>query len=125
MGSAALVIRAGWANLPSGADWPVLNGTSILTGIGFTMSLVIGTLAFGESNREAGMRLGALVGSALVGILGAIVLSLPARGSFPLFGFGHRLRSGNNSRSPARDGGQMPRSVISAVTSRAGVTSKA
>ena len=89
------------------------------------MSLFIGTLAFGESNREAGMRLGLLVGSALVGILGAIVLSLPGRGSFPLFGFGHRTRSGNNSNSPARDAEQTPRSVISAVTSRAGVTSKA
>ena len=82
MGSAALVIRAGWANLPSGAGWPALYGTSILTGIGFTMSLFIGTLAFGESNREAGMRLGVLVGSALVGILGAIVLSSPPEDHF-------------------------------------------
>ena len=36
-----------------------------------------------------------------------------------------RPRSGNNSRSPAREAAQMPRSVTSAVTSRAGVTSKA
>jgi uncharacterized protein (DUF488 family) len=36
-----------------------------------------------------------------------------------------RPSSGNNSRSPSREAGQMPRSVISAVTRRAGVTSKA
>jgi len=79
-GSAVLVIRAGWAHLPAGASWAALYGTSILTGIGFTMSLFIGTLAFGESNYEATMRLGVLVGSALSGIVGATVLSRPARG---------------------------------------------
>ena len=47
------------------------------------MSLFIGTLAFGESNYEATMRLGVLVGSALSGIVGAIALSLAARGSIP------------------------------------------
>src|SRR5271155_5998968 len=50
-------------------------GTSILTGIGFTMSLFIGTLAFGESDVEAVMRLGVLVGSALSAIVGAGVLA--------------------------------------------------
>jgi NhaA family Na+:H+ antiporter len=79
-GAAALVIRAGWAHLPAGASWAALYGTSILTGIGFTMSLFIGTLAFGESDYEAIMRLGVLVGSALSGIVGATVLSRPARG---------------------------------------------
>ena len=64
-GAAALVIRRGWAQLPDGAHWLALWGTSILTGIGFTMSLFIGTLAFGESDVEAVMRLGVLVGSAL------------------------------------------------------------
>jgi NhaA family Na+:H+ antiporter len=76
-GSAALVIRAGWAEIPANADWVTLWGTSILTGIGFTMSLFIGTLAFGESDVEAVMRLGVLVGSALSAITGAAVLGLP------------------------------------------------
>jgi NhaA family Na+:H+ antiporter len=75
-GSTALVIRAGGAELPANADWVTLWGTSILTGIGFTMSLFIGTLAFGESDVEAVMRLGVLVGSALSGIAGAAVLTL-------------------------------------------------
>jgi NhaA family Na+:H+ antiporter len=76
-GSAALLIRAGWAEIPANADWVTLWGTSILTGIGFTMSLFIGTLAFGESDVEAVMRLGVLVGSALSAIVGAAVLGLP------------------------------------------------
>ena len=75
-GSAALLIRAGWAEIPANADWVTLWGTSILTGIGFTMSLFIGTLAFGESDVEAVMRLGVLVGSALSAIVGAAVLRL-------------------------------------------------
>ena len=78
-GATALVIRRGWAQLPEGAGWLALYGTSILTGIGFTMSLFIGTLAFGESDREAPMRLGVLVGSALSALAGAVVLSLAAR----------------------------------------------
>jgi NhaA family Na+:H+ antiporter len=102
-GSAVLVIRAGWAHLPAGASWVALYGTSILTGIGFTMSLFIGTLAFGESEKEATMRLGVLVGSALSGIVGAIALSLAARGSVPPFGLGHRRRWGTTgSAAPFR-----------------------
>jgi NhaA family Na+:H+ antiporter len=76
-GSAALLIRVGWAEIPANAGWVTLWGTSILTGIGFTMSLFIGTLAFGESDVEAVMRLGVLVGSALSAIAGAAVLALP------------------------------------------------
>jgi Na+:H+ antiporter, NhaA family len=124
-GSAALVIRRGWAEMPNGANWFALFGTSILTGIGFTMSLFIGTLAFGESNYEATMRLGVLLGSALSATVGAIVLGFTDRGANQLRGVDHDLRSGNNSSSPSREAAQMPRSVISAVTSRAGVTSKA
>src|SRR5438874_8188681 len=77
--TAALVIRAGWADLPANADWITLWGTSILTGIGFTMSLFIGTLAFGASDLEAVMRLGVLAGSALSAVVGAAVLAIPKR----------------------------------------------
>ena len=82
-GAAALLIRRGWAHLPDGASWSALYGTSILTGIGFTMSLFIGTLAFGESDDETVMRLGVLVGSVLSGVVGAGVLgfSAPANAS--------------------------------------------
>lgn len=77
-GGAALVIRAGWAASPPGAGWLALYGTSVLTGIGFTMSLFIGTLAFGQTNLEAVMRLGVLVGSLLSAVLGAAVLCFSA-----------------------------------------------
>jgi Na+:H+ antiporter, NhaA family len=75
-GSAALVIRAGWADPPAGASWIALYGTSILTGIGFTMSLFVGTLAFGQSDLEPLMRFGVLLGSLLSGVVGAAVLGL-------------------------------------------------
>ncbi|NRA24687.1 MAG: Na+/H+ antiporter NhaA, partial [Oleispira sp.] len=42
----ALVIKLGWAKLPEGASWLQFYAVSILCGIGFTMSLFIGTLAF-------------------------------------------------------------------------------
>jgi Na+:H+ antiporter, NhaA family len=73
-GAVSLAIRNGWAELPRGADWRTLYGTSALTGIGFTMSLFIGTLAFGQSPFEAAMRLGVLAGSVLSGVLGAVLL---------------------------------------------------
>jgi NhaA family Na+:H+ antiporter len=73
--AAALAIGAGWAPLPGGASWGKLYGTSVLTGIGFTMSLFIGTLAFGDSPYEAPMRFGVLVGSLLSALLGTILLA--------------------------------------------------
>ncbi len=80
-GAAVLLIRRGWAHLPDGASWAGLYGTSVLTGIGFTMSLFIGTLAFGESDHETVMRLGVLVGSVLSGVVGAGVLGFSAPAS--------------------------------------------
>lgn len=91
--TSALVIRAGWGELPANSGWGALYGTSILTGIGFTMSLFIGTLAFGESGYEAVMRLGVLVGSALSGIVGACVLGFCGAGPFQRLGAGARLAS--------------------------------
>ncbi|HVC50401.1 MAG TPA: Na+/H+ antiporter NhaA [Stellaceae bacterium] len=70
----ALTVRFGWAGLPEGASWRAVYGTSVLTGVGFTMSLFIGTLAFGQSPHEATMRLGVLAGSVLSGLLGAALL---------------------------------------------------
>jgi Na+:H+ antiporter, NhaA family len=78
-GAVSLVVRRGWAALPEGASWRCLYGISVLTGIGFTMSLFIGTLAFGQSGNEAAMRLGVLVGSVLSGVVGvAVLLSIGA-----------------------------------------------
>jgi Na+:H+ antiporter, NhaA family len=73
-GAATLIIRSGWAGLPAGSSWLTLYATSILTGIGFTMSLFIGTLAFGQSELESFMRLGVLLGSAVSAVVGATLL---------------------------------------------------
>lgn len=76
-----LSIRFKLASLPTGMSWSGLYGASALCGIGFTMSLFIGSLAFGDTDMH-GMfdeRLGIIVGSLLSGVLGYAVLrySLP------------------------------------------------
>jgi len=75
-GFAKLAIRFGLARLPEGASWLSLYGTSMLCGIGFTMSLFISTLAFDSSVAHYGVaaRLGILVGSFLSAVLGYVVL---------------------------------------------------
>ena len=76
-----LFIKFKLASLPAGMSWAGLYGASVLCGIGFTMSLFIGSLAFGETEFHAMFdeRLGIIVGSLLSGVLGYAVLrySLP------------------------------------------------
>jgi Na+:H+ antiporter, NhaA family len=72
-----LAIRLKLAKLPQGSTWLQLYGVSLLCGIGFTMSLFIGTLAFGtDLNFETQVRLGVLAGSLLSGCTGYLVLRL-------------------------------------------------
>jgi NhaA family Na+:H+ antiporter len=68
-------IKMGAAKLPEGANWMQLYGVSVMTGIGFTMSLFISSLAYEEgwTNLNAD-RLGILVGSLLSGLLGYLIL---------------------------------------------------
>ncbi len=77
-----LAIRLRMASLPTGMSWLSLYGTSALCGIGFTMSLFIGSLAFDTGGGELMFdeRLGIIAGSLFSGILGYLVLrvSLPA-----------------------------------------------
>ena len=76
-----LFIKMKVAALPRGMSWAGLYGASTLCGIGFTMSLFIGSLAFGETDLHAMFdeRLGIIVGSLLSGVLGYAILrySLP------------------------------------------------
>jgi len=106
-GSGLLAIRSRLAEMPPGASPAQLLGTSLLCGIGFTMSLFIGTLAFGESRYEAMMRLGVLLGSALSGIIGAIVLGFATRGSNQSGCRDHASHSENNSGGLSREAAQM------------------
>jgi len=72
---AGLLIVLGVARLPQGATWRGLYGVAILGGIGFTMSLFIGTLAFpDDATREAQVKLGVLAGSILSAVAGWLVL---------------------------------------------------
>ncbi|MFC1664502.1 Na+/H+ antiporter NhaA [Pseudomonadota bacterium] len=73
-----LVVIAGLVKLPQGMNWKSLYGASILCGIGFTMSLFIGGLAFEQSGGGNMMddRIGILTGSLLSGIVGYFYLHL-------------------------------------------------
>jgi NhaA family Na+:H+ antiporter len=73
-GFAWLAIRLGLAERPAGASWMQLYGVAIVTGIGFTMSLFIGTLAFAAPADAAPVRLGVLGGSLLSALAGYGVL---------------------------------------------------
>jgi Na+:H+ antiporter, NhaA family len=71
---AGLLIALGVAAMPAGGSWRSLWGVAILGGIGFTMSLFIGTLAFSDPRFEAEVRLGVLAGSVLSAVIGYLML---------------------------------------------------
>ena len=80
-----LAIKINMTSLPKGMSWGSLYGTATLCGIGFTMSLFIGSLAFEETgvNQIFDERLGIILGSLASGIIGFIILkmTLPANNS--------------------------------------------
>lgn len=65
--------------LPEGVTWPQYYGMALLTGVGFTMSLFIGTLAFSDLSMTTPVRLGVLSGSLLSAVSGILVLLLTTR----------------------------------------------
>ena len=73
-------VRLGIARLPEGVGWTSLYGAGILAGIGFTMSLFIGTLAWDTADYAAPLRIGVLGGSLLSGIAGYVLLLFALRG---------------------------------------------
>tara|TARA_R110002096_G_scaffold163389_3_gene330948 strand:+ start:676 stop:1962 length:1287 start_codon:yes stop_codon:yes gene_type:complete len=75
-----LTIRLGWANMPTGANWTQLYGVAALAGIGFTMSLFIGGLAFQHAGFEAPIRMGVLIGSLASGVVGFLILAAAGGG---------------------------------------------
>lgn len=81
-GACFIAIRSGWCAAPAGSNWRVLYGASVLTGIGFTMSLFIGSLAFPGGELDQPLRTGVLLGSMLSIVLGLAWLAAlpPARG---------------------------------------------
>ena len=81
--SVRIAVALGFARRPKGADWWQLYGVALLAGIGFTMSLFIGGLAFGDAARGDAVRIGVLAGSCLSALAGAAVLALAARAHEP------------------------------------------
>ena len=76
-----LCIRFGWATLPDNTSYRQLYGAAVLCGIGFTMSLFIGGLAFDglDASYETRVKLGVLAGSLLSGLVGTAILVVAAR----------------------------------------------
>jgi Na+:H+ antiporter, NhaA family len=74
-GAVWLAVKAGLGRKPSGAGWAQIYGLALLCGIGFTMSLFIGLLAFDSSEElQAQTKVGVLAGSLLAAVAGWLVL---------------------------------------------------
>ena len=73
-GACWLAVKAGWARLPEGVGFRHVYGLSCLAGIGFTMSLFIGNLAFADPQQIAAVKFGVLGGSLVSAITGIVVL---------------------------------------------------
>lgn len=80
-GAIWLAVKSGLAPKPEGASWLQIYGLAVLAGIGFTMSLFIGELAFAHGAHDAELRLGVLGASVVSALLGYAVLRWSARGS--------------------------------------------
>jgi NhaA family Na+:H+ antiporter len=80
-GASFLLIKAGVAKLPESAGWTELAGVALLCGIGFTMSLFIGSLAFEQQSGKFDglLRLGVISGSITSAIAGYVVLAFAAK----------------------------------------------
>jgi NhaA family Na+:H+ antiporter len=73
-GMTAVVVKTGWSRLPTNCTFAHMLGAACLGGIGFTMSLFIGMLAFSRETELAGVRVGVLCGSVISAVIGFIIL---------------------------------------------------
>ena len=78
-GGTYLFARFTRAELDEDLTWGDVFGLSLLAGVGFTVSLLIGELAFGTSERDDHVRVGILAGSTLAAVLAAVVLRVRNR----------------------------------------------
>lgn len=82
MACAGLLVASGVARLPQGVNWLSFHAVSIICGIGFTMSLFIGSLAFvGDTSTTLGVdeRVGILLGSVVSAVVGLALLRYALR----------------------------------------------
>jgi len=75
-GSVRLAVALGLGRRPRGASWLHIYGVALLCGIGFTMSLFIGGLAFDDPAYAAAVKIGVLVGSLLSALVGYLIFLL-------------------------------------------------
>ena len=78
-GACWLAVKTGLATLPPGVGMRHVYGLSCLAGIGFTMSLFIGNLAFADADSIAAVKLGVLGGSLVSALAGIAVLRFATR----------------------------------------------
>jgi Na+:H+ antiporter, NhaA family len=78
-GSIWLAVTIKLAPKPGGASWAQIYGVALLCGIGFTMSLFIGTLAFTDAQTISAVKIGVLTGSLLSALVGWFVLRFLAK----------------------------------------------
>lgn len=71
-------VRLGIARRPEGASWTQIYGVAVVCGVGFTMSLFIGNLAFKSATAVDDVKLGVLIGSIGSALLGFVILWLAA-----------------------------------------------
>ena len=69
-----LAVKMGLAKLPHGVTWAHIYGLACLAGIGFTMSLFIGSLSFADPELMNAVRVGVLSGSLVSGVVGFAIL---------------------------------------------------
>jgi len=79
-----LTIKLGFAKLPDRATWMTIYGVAALCGVGFTMSLFIGSMAFTDAEYMNQVRLGVLLGSFLSAIVGYLILFAATSGQAPI-----------------------------------------
>lgn len=79
-GTTYALVRSGIASLPQGATWLQIYGVSVIAGIGFTMSLFIGILAFPDA-LQAEVKIGVIGGSLLSTLWGAVIFQIARRRS--------------------------------------------
>lgn len=83
LGASALAVRLRVATLPPGVDWRDLAAVSVLTGCGFTVSLLITELAFGSGEQADRLKLAVLTGSVLAAGASALLLRRRVRARTP------------------------------------------
>ena len=69
-----VAVKTGVARLPEGCGWVQMAGIGVLAGIGFTMSLFIGGLAFPDQALQEEVRVGVVTGSLISTLLGIAIL---------------------------------------------------